>query len=256
MAATSPALLSDFRTDALFDRLPGGPACDDVLEVCWRQWRAEWSLRRRGIDFRTTDAEAARRAYSAMTPAEFAAINGRQAWANRRTIGRSLAGLLPRRRVSALDLGCGIGESTRVLAGLLPAGSRVLGIEFAAPLVEVARGRRYRDRTGRPADVRFAVGSVVETFRDETGEPVADGSVGLVNASGIVGHHLDPPDAERLAEETRRVLRPGGLAALDVGPRLSAAGLTRLMADLGFRRLRRTRSNPFDRTGQVVFRKG
>ncbi|HEX6985280.1 MAG TPA: class I SAM-dependent methyltransferase, partial [Planctomycetaceae bacterium] len=208
-----------------------------------------------GIDFRTTDPEAARRAYSAMTPAEFAAINGRQAWANRRTIARSFRGLLPGRPLFALDLGCGIGGSTRVLASLLPAGSRVLGIEFAAPLVEVARSRLDGRSGARPVDVRFVVGSIVETFRDDSGEPVPDESVDLVNASGIVGHHLDRPDAETAAAEIARVLKIAGLAALDVGPRMPAAALTEVMRDCGFTRLRRTRSNPFDRTGQVVFRR-
>lgn len=226
-----------------------------MLAICWRQWRAERDLRRRGIDFRTTDPAAARRAYAAMTPQEFAAINGRQAWANARTISRSLRGLLPNRPVFALDLGSGIGESTTCLARLLPAGSRILGIEFAEPLAGVARERRFVGPDARPCSVSFLVGSVTETFRDGAGQRIADGTVDLVNASGIVGHHLERPDAERVAEETARVLRPGGVAALDVGPKMRVAELTEVMTDLGFTRLRRTRSNPLDRTGQVVFQK-
>lgn len=226
-----------------------------MLAICWRQWRTERALRRRGIDFRTTDPAAAQRAYAAMTPREFAAINGRQAWANARTISRSLRRLLPARPLFALDLGSGIGESTSCLARLLPAGSRIVGTEFAEPLADVARGRRFTGSNGRPCPVTFVVGSVTEVFRDETGRKIADGAVDLVNASGIVGHHLNRPDAERVAEETARVLRPGGIAALDVGPRMPAAQLTEVMTDLGFTRLRRTRSNPFDRTGQIVFRK-
>jgi SAM-dependent methyltransferase len=226
---------------------------DHLLAVCWRQWRTERSLRKRGIDFRTAVPQDAQHAYSAMTAAEFAAINGRQAWANRRTIARSLSGLVPDRPVTALDLGCGIGESTRVLASLLPKGSQVLGIEFAAPLVEVAR--EFNSAENGRCDVRFVVGSIVEKFRDEDGTLIAPESVVLVNASGIVGHHLHPPDAESAAEEIRRVLKPHGLASLDVGPKLSAKRLSSLMSHLGFERLRRTRSNPFDRTGQVVFRK-
>jgi SAM-dependent methyltransferase len=226
---------------------------DHLWVVCWRQWRTERALRARGIDFRTSVPDDVQRSYSAMTPAEFAAINGRQAWANRRTIARSLQGLLPSRGVNALDLGSGIGESTRVLASLLPSDSHVLGIEFAPPLVAVARAFQTGDCG--TCDVRFVVGSIVESFRDEVGVRVEAESVDLVNASGIIGHHLDPPDAESAAEEIRRVLKPRGLASLDVGPRLSAGRLSQLMAPLGFERLRRTRSNPFDRTGQVVFRK-
>ena len=226
---------------------------DNLLLVCWRQWLTERALRARGIDFRTTAPADAQRAYSSMTPAEFTAINGRQAWANRRTIARSLARLLPNQPLSAIDLGCGIGESTRVLASLLPTGSQVLGIEFAPPLVEVAREFNASDDSA--CEVHFVVGSIVETFRDEGGTPIDASSIDVVNASGIVGHHLDPPDAESAAEEIRRVLKPRGIASLDVGPKLSAKRLTVLMDHLGFARLRRTRSNPFDRTGQVVFRK-
>ncbi len=226
---------------------------ENLLLVFWRQWRTERALRDRGIDFRTTVPEDAQRAYSSMTPAEFVAINGRQAWANRRTITRSLAGLVPDQPLAAIDLGCGIGESTRVLASLLPAGSRVLGIEFAPPLVDVAR--EFSSNAISSCDVRFVVGSIVETFIDEDGTPIDADSIDVVNASGIVGHHLDPPDAESTAEEIHRVLKPRGIASLDVGPKLSAKRLTALMDYLGFDRLRRTRSHPFDRTGQVVFRK-
>ena len=240
---------------ALAETIPESLADRNLLSVCWRQHRAESSLRRRGIAFRTTDPAAARSAYAAMTPEEFAAVNGRQAWANRRTIARSLRGLLPDRPVVAIDLGCGIGESTAVLASLLPAGSRVVGIEFAGPLVEVASGRTFRGPDGRPADVSFVAGSVTETYRDESGTPFAEGSADLVNASGIVGHHLSPFDAERAAAEITRVLRPGGLAALDPGPRQPRAALRELMTRRGLAFLRSTRSNPFDRTGQLVFRK-
>lgn len=241
-----------------YERLTARPAegpgkSDHVLAICWRQWRAERSLRRRGIDFRTTDPAAARSAYAAMSPEEFAAINGRQSWANERTISRSLRGLLPDRAMFALDLGSGIGESTACLARVLPPGSRIIGTEFAEPLVDVARARHTSDGNG--GFVSFRVGSITETFRDEHGQSIADGAVDLVNASGIVGHHLNRPDAERVAEETARVLRMGGIAALDVGPKMTAKDLTAVMTDLGFVRLRRTRSNPFDRTGQVVFRK-
>lgn len=226
---------------------------ENLIAVCWRQWRSERSLRKRGIDFRTTVPHEARLAYSAMTPAEFKAVNGRQAWANRRTIARSLAGLIPDRPLLVLDLGCGIGESTRELAALVPAGSEIVGIEFAPPLVDVALQLASHAEVHR--EIRFVVGSIVETFRDPLGVAFTDESVDIVNASGIVGHHLDPPDAESAADEISRVLKPRGVAALDVGPKLSAKQLTALMTERGFERLRRTRSNPLDRTGQVVFRK-
>lgn len=212
-------------------------------------------MRRRGIDFRTTDPDAVRLAYAAMTPEEFAAVNGRQGWANSTTIFRSIRGLLPEGPLFALDLGSGLGESTACLAGLLHPDSRIIGIEFSEHLVEIARTGTFIGGNGRPRPLEFVVGSVLETFRDERGERIADGSVDLVNASGILGHHLEPIDAGRMLDEVARVLKPDGVAALDVGPKLSAADLTSMMSDRGYTRLRRTRSNPFDRTGQVVFRR-
>lgn len=227
----------------------------DLVGVCWRQWRIERELRRRGIDFRSTDQERVREAYSKMTPAEFAAINGRHAWANARTLRKSLKGLIPDRPIRAIDLGSGSGTSTRVLARLLPPGSRIVGLEFAGSLVEAAQGQSYLARDGSPQAVSFAVGSVEERFVDADGNAITSGTVDLVNASGILGHHLDEAGIVRAVDEVDRVLAGGGIAALDVGPQLSAERLTALMQARGFTRLRRSRSQSFDRTGQIVFRK-
>ena len=146
----------------------------NLLAICWRQWRSERALRKRGIDFRTTDLKAAQAAYAAMTAEQFTAINGRQAWANRRTISRSLAGLLPNHPLQALDLGCGIGESTRVLAALLPPGSSILGIEFAASLVAIAECH-----TSKSSQLRFVAGSITETLHSAAAQPIASGSIDL-----------------------------------------------------------------------------
>jgi len=98
-----------------------------LLAVCWRQWRAERALARRGVHFRTTDLAALAAAYAAMSDGEFDAVNGRQDWANWRTIPRSLSGHVPDRPLRVLDLGCGTGGSTRVLAFYCPAGSAITG---------------------------------------------------------------------------------------------------------------------------------
>src|SRR5205809_7859487 len=87
-----------------------------ILMVCWRQWRTERALARRGIRFRATSFEQVLAAYAAMTQAEFDAINGPQEWANWRTIPRALSEHVPDRPLRVLDLGCGTGGSTRVLA--------------------------------------------------------------------------------------------------------------------------------------------
>jgi SAM-dependent methyltransferase len=227
----------------------------NILRVCWRQWRAERALARRGIHFRTTDLPALARAYASMTEEEFDAINGRQDWANWRTIPRCLSGQVPDRPLRVLDLGCGTGGSTRVLAFWCPAGSRLTGYELAAPLVEVARRRKYPHRGGAPAAVEFRCQGVTETLRQPGGEPVAGGSVDVVNASGVVGHHLNRETVGPLVGELGRVLAPDGVAMLDVGPTLGEASLTAVMRAAGFRAAGRRRSWAFDPTGQVVFRR-
>src|SRR5437868_7087436 len=123
-----------------------------LLAVIWRQWRTERRLARRGVHFRDTDPERVAAAYAAMSAAEFDAINGRQDWANWRTIPRALHGHVPDRPLRVLDLGCGTGGSTRVLAHYCPIGSCLTGYELAAPLVEIAWRRDYAHRSGWPAD--------------------------------------------------------------------------------------------------------
>jgi SAM-dependent methyltransferase len=225
-----------------------------LLAVCWRQWRTERALARRGVRFRATDPAAVAGAYAAMSDREFDAVNGRQDWANWRTIPRALSGHLPDRPLRVADLGCGTGSSTSVLAFYCPEGSRLTGYELVLALVEVARGRPYPHRGGRPALVEFVCQGVTEPLRQPGGAPVPERTLDLVNASGVVGHHLDPDTVGPLVAELRRVLAPGGVAMLDVGPTLRAAELTRAMTAAGFTRLGRWRSWWLDPTGQVVFR--
>jgi SAM-dependent methyltransferase len=227
----------------------------NVLRVCWRQWRAERALARRGVQFRTTNLAALAAAYAAMSDQEFDAINGRQDWANWRTIPRSLSGHVADRRLRVLDLGCGTGGSTRVLAFYCPAGSAITGYELATPLADIARRRAYSHRDGQPADVTFVCQSLAERLRQADGGPVPDGSVDLVNASGVVGHHFDATTVRPLVDELKRVLRAGGVSLLDVGPTLGDGALSPIMTAAGFERLGYRRSCVIDRTGQVAFRK-
>jgi hypothetical protein len=101
-----------------------------LLAVLVRQACHELRVRRlRGIAFRTSRNDDARRAYAALRLWEFEGINERQAWANWRTIRRNLQGRAPRRPVSAIDLCCGTGDSTEVLAWCLEPGSAILGVD-------------------------------------------------------------------------------------------------------------------------------
>jgi SAM-dependent methyltransferase len=193
-------------------------------------------------------------AYAAMSDAEFDAINGMQDWANWRTIPRALSGHVPDRPLRVADLGCGPGSSTRVLAFYCPERSHITGYELVPGLVEVARRRPYPHRGGRPARVEFVCQGVTEPLGAGDGKSVPDQGLDLVNASGVIGHHLNAQTVRPLVAELRRVLAPGGVAMLDVGPTLGDAQLSRAMADGGFTRLGRWRSWWLDPTGEVVFR--
>lgn len=116
--------------------------------------------------------------------------------------------LLPRpaTEATALDVGCGVGRLSRALATRF---SRVEGIDIAPPMIDEAR----RFAPPVPANVRYQVcagdGSI----------PLPDGSVDLA-LSYLVFQHL--PTAGLVGAYVRelgRVLRPGGVARVQVNGR-------------------------------------
>lgn len=226
----------------------------NIVAVFVKQWQTERALARRGVRFRTTELDAVASSYSAMSEEEFDAVNGRQAWANWRTIARSMNGLVPNRPVRAIDLGCGTGESTRVLAYYLHPDSQIIGYELAQPLVTVARQRRYLHRTGKPMQVDFVCQGITEPLRGADGMVLSDRSVDVANASGVVGHHLNERTVRDLAAELRRIIAPNGLAMLDPGPALPKSVLRRELRPFGFEAVRFRRSSTLDPYGQLVFR--
>jgi SAM-dependent methyltransferase len=221
----------------------------NLLAVCWRQWRTERALARRGIHFRSTDPETVVAAYEAMTASEFEAINGRQEWANWRTIPRGLSDHVPDRPLNVVDIGCGVGASTRVLAFYCPIGSQIVAYDVVPGFLEHARRRRYVDRAGGPAKVEFVCQRAGEPFNR------LDGDVDLVNSCGVLGHHFDRETVRPILAEISRLLRVGGIALLDDGPRLPADEFVVVMAGFGFESLGRLRASIVAAGGQVVFRK-
>jgi SAM-dependent methyltransferase len=212
-------------------------------------------LGRRGVRFRSRDADAVRAAYSAMSADEFDGINARQRWANWRTIPANLREHVNGRPFAAVDLCCGAGHSTEVLAHVLPPGSRILGLDVSPSLVAAARRRRYADAQGRTVAARFRVQSVLEPFRELDGRLVGAASVDLVHSSGAVGSHFEPDATRRLLVEIKRVLRPGALALIDAGPGgTSPKRLEELVAEAGFDVCRRARSCALDRYWQYCCR--
>ena len=220
-------------------------ACHELRLRCYRRVR-----------FRSRAQDEVRHAYRAMEVWEFEGLNARQAWSNWRTIPRNLDGRAPARPLRALDLCCGTGQSTEVLAYYLAPGSRLLGLENSPRFVVTARARTYTTRNGSPAVVEFGMQSVLDTFRDSLGEEIPDASVDLVNSSGAVGCHFAVRDTALLAQEVARVLRGGGLALIDSGRAgTSERELVEVFTALDFQAIHRARSCALDRYTQVCFRK-
>jgi len=92
-----------------------------------------------------------------------------------------------------LELGCGSGRDTAVLAG---AGLRVVGIDLSAEALEEARARVPS------AQIHWQ--DVREPF------PLTAGTVGVVVAS-LSLHYFDWPETMALVERIRQHLRPRGL---------------------------------------------
>lgn len=230
---------------------------DGLLKLVLRQAWTELSVSLRGrLHFRERENARAVRAYCAMTAAEFSDINARQRWANWRTIPRNLHGRLSTLPCRALDLCSGVGDSTEVLACYLPGGSEILGLEFNPVFVRAARGRSYRGGGGEAVDVRFRVQSVLETFRDASGERLADASLDLVNCSGALAINFAEAEIEALAAEISRVLKAGGLAAIDAPA--TGPGQERLVRIFGRRRfeaLGSAQSCFLDRFSQICLRR-
>lgn len=101
--------------------------------------------------------------------------------------------------MSVLDVGCGPGFSTQLLAELLPS-SRITGVDSSPVLLEQAR-RRWPDVGGR---VRLLQADV-------TGTGLPDGTFDFALSRYVFQHLADPVAA---AYEVRRLLRPGGRHAV------------------------------------------
>ena len=224
----------------------------DFVSLCWRQWKTERRLARHGILIRTSDLNVIEASYSRMARDDFEGINARQNWVNWRIIPRAMSGLVPNRPLTIVDLGCGIGSSTSVLAFYSPQGSHILAYEISRPLVTIARIRSYLDRSGECADVRFRCQSITTTLCPCDSAPLGQ-SIDLANSSGVLGHHFDVDSMQLLAGQLKAIIRPGGLAMLDSGPALSTTDLVGIMTSAGFVEVRRCRSWPLDPTALIVF---
>jgi len=98
-----------------------------------------------------------------------------------------------------LDMGCGVGHNTVPLAAAFPE-ARVTGIDVGAPLLRYAHLRA--EGLGRP--VHFVQDNAEHTRFE-------DASFDLV-VSQIMLHETSSAAAARIIAESRRLLRPGGVA--------------------------------------------
>lgn len=223
--------------------------------LLWQQHRAERRLQRAGIGFRSRTNATACDAYRQMDDASFVTVNLRQAWANWRCIPRSIDGRLPDRPLKVIDLCCGTGDSTAVIASCCPVGSQILGLDISDEFIAHARQRPY-PRQADGTEVSFHVHSALEAFQHPDGQAVAGGSIDWVNASGAVGCHFDEAASARLAGHCAQVLAPGGVATIDAGKAGTAPeALMRIFTDAGFDCEHAARSNLFDRYRHLCFRR-
>jgi len=105
---------------------------------------------------------------------------------------------------SVLEVGCGAGVD---LARFARNGARVTGVDLAQSAIDLATAN-------------FAQQGLEGEFKVADGEqlPFADDSFDLVYAHGVVQYTANP---QRLVEECRRVLKPGGRAIFQVYNRVS-----------------------------------
>ncbi len=123
-------------------------------------------------------------------------------WMAQRTATRELAFLVPHLRpgMTVLDCGCGPGSITIGLAEIVAPGI-VTGVDIEPRQLDAA-SRLASER--EIENVRFERASVYEL-------PFPDGSFDVAVAHFVLEHVSDPLRALR---ELRRVLRPGGIAAV------------------------------------------
>lgn len=232
----------------------GGKSIAEIL-LAQALYEAKVVLKDR-LAFRTRENERATRAYCQMKTQDFEIVNSRQQWANWRTIPKNLIACGFTSPLRALDLCCGVGHSTEVIASFLPLGSSVLGLEFNPEFVRRAKQRSYYHHSGRKVDVDFRAQSVLEQFVDPSGNPIPDNSIGLVNSSGAVGCHFTASSTEILAQEVKRVLQPGGFALIDAGKAGTPRGeLVHIFQSLGMAYQGEEKSCFLDRYTNVRFLK-
>jgi SAM-dependent methyltransferase len=224
-----------------------------LLPAVVRQFAAD--LRQQGAAFFNENG-IARGAYARLSAQDLRDINRRQQWAAWRAIPRSLSGVVENKPLSVIDLCCGVGDSTEVLAHFLPRGSQILGLDFQTLFVDAAARRDYKHRSGAAASTRFSVQSILEPFRDVNGAAVPMESVDLVHAIGAFSVNFTPQQTLLSVVHAWRVLKTHGVLILDL--KKSGAEREEILKGIrhaGFAHIHSAKSCTLDRSRQECFRK-
>jgi len=106
--------------------------------------------------------------------------------------------------MTVLDLGCGSGRDSYVLAQLVGATGRVIGLDMTEEQLEIARSTQgwHAERFGF-ANTEFKQGYI----EDLAAADIADASIDLVISNCVINLS---PDKLRVFQEIFRVLKPGG----------------------------------------------
>lgn len=102
--------------------------------------------------------------------------------------------------LTVLDIGCGTGSLTRLIADSMPGGGEVAGIDAAEKMIDVAK----RKAGSRPIHFEAALAEDLPFPSDRFDRVV----------STFFFHHLDSTLKARAIGEIWRVLRPGGRALI------------------------------------------
>lgn len=107
-----------------------------------------------------------------------------------------IAGLSENNSPTCVDLACGTGDITRMLAARYP-GGKIIGLDLTPAMLELAREQTDGDR------IDFIEGSMAELPFETNSIDIITGGYALRNA----------PDLNQTLNEIDRVIRPGGTTA-------------------------------------------
>jgi SAM-dependent methyltransferase len=241
-------------------------ACRRCVRMPWRALAAnklhEWVVKatgRRIAGQGMIGAEPARVAsgFAGLRGKDFYEYNLPQMWVERRQIPSAIDGRIPVRGAVVLDLGCGPGTSTEVLAHFADPSWTIVGYELTEHLAAEAKARSERGEfvncRGERVPARFVCQDISRPLRAPGGGLIAEGSVDFAVSGGVVGLYMNARSVTRLAQELARVVRPGGFAALDTGPAVGGRLLREVMARAGFGFVATCRSFVIEPRPKLVF---